>query len=86
MNSRNQQSHAFGSGVSRLSCFLRWSFHEKEPRFESDLKSMKIEARCKECGKTYVKYACRKTSRCESCRERIRREAQKENECIEPPG
>ena len=30
--------------------------------------TLKIEARCKQCGRTFVKYAYQRTARCEACR------------------
>lgn len=30
--------------------------------------TLKIEARCKQCGETFVKYAYQRTARCEACR------------------
>jgi hypothetical protein len=53
---------------SPLSCFRRWSDPGPDGAVTGEIQSLKIEARCKQCGQAFVKYAYERTSRCEACR------------------
>lgn len=56
------------SKESQLSCFVRWSKHGKQGKAVMACKSMKVEFPCRQCGKTFVRYAYDKIVRCEACR------------------
>lgn len=51
-----------------LSCFTRWSEANLLGGPAKGDPSLKIEACCKQCGQTFVKYAYERTARCEACR------------------
>ncbi len=53
---------------SQLSCFLRWSKHGSKGKSLLACKSMKVEFTCRQCGKTFVRYAYDKIVRCDACR------------------
>lgn len=53
---------------SGLSCFVRWSEYAKPGGDAGKQASLKVEVPCKQCGRSFVKYAYNRTSRCELCR------------------
>jgi hypothetical protein len=54
--------------VSQHACFVRWAVHGGSSAWSEETHPGKVEARCRECGASFVKYVYEKTVRCMACR------------------